>query len=325
MFIATVAYAAPHRAFADADLQPITEVNAPKAMPSRYELVEEFTAQPLPAGEFKIGTDVDFGLTDRLMLGTDLVAAAVGAPTLQTKWLFYQSPEHQLALHARAAYLSKKTLLWGNLDQHFEKLDARIVRPGLVWTNRLSPRLKLHTFWAKGFGNIDAQLSEKGRRKLWETKHPGADYDKRNIRTKAPSAEDADPGVAADTGAVAEVDTSANQERASAEESSLTAQSVQVQSLTGFTQERFQLTGEFSRKNRNKILITSRIEQSEFEDLKSNFFRLTAAHQWIWSIFQMRLGVGLQYYVLSGRDLDGEQLDAAGVQPASDIGFYWRF
>jgi hypothetical protein len=105
----------------------------------------------------------------------------------------------------------------------------------------------------------------------------------------------------------------------------LTSQSIQVQSITGLAQERFQLTGEFSRRNGNKVLVTSRIEQTEFEELKSNFFRLTTAHQWIWSSFQMRLGIGLQYYVLSGRDLDGEQIDAAGVQPASDIGFYWRF
>ena len=96
-----------------------------------------------------------------------------------------------------------------------------------------------------------------------------------------------------------------NQEKDEVGESSLTQQSIQVQSITGLAQERFQLTGEFTRRNGNKVLVTSRIEQTQFEDLTSNFFRLTAAHQWIWPSFQMRLGIGLQYYVMSGRDLDG--------------------
>jgi hypothetical protein len=100
---------------------------------------------------------------------------------------------------------------------------------------------------------------------------------------------------------------------------------VQVQSITGLAQERFQLTGEFTRASGNKVLVTSRIEQTEFEKLKSNFLRLTVAHQWIWSHFQMRVGIGAQYYVLSGRDLDDELIDESGVLPASDIAFYWRF
>ena len=85
------------------------------------------------------------------------------------------------------------------------------------------------------------------------------------------------------------------------------------------------MTGEITRKNGNKVLVTIRIEQTVIEQLKSNFFRATLAHQWIWSNFQMRLGIGLQYFVMAGRDLDDEQIDEAGVQPASDIGFYWRF
>ena len=315
----------PGRAYAEVPIEPIPVARGEPSASPRGELVEEFTAATLAKGEIKLGTDVDVGVSDRFMLGTDLVAAIVGATTLQAKWRVYESAEHQLALTTRAAYLSKKTLLWGNLNEHFEQLEARIVRPGVAWTNRLSPRLNLHTFWAKGFGRIRARLSEKGKRKLWETKHPGADYDKRNARTKAPSPDDADRGVDHDTGAVENVHSESNQERTSNDASALTAQSVQVQSITGFAQERFQLTGEFIRNNGNKILVTSRIEQSEFEALRSNFFRLTAAHHWIWPHFQMRLGVGLQYYVVSGRDLDGEQIDAAGVQPASDIGFYWRF
>ncbi len=309
---------------ARADEAPSSGVTAEAAVPAinpdRYVLVEEFTASTLQAGETKIGTDLEVGLTAKVMLGTDLISTAVGAPTIAAKALVYSGSENQFALGLRAAYLSKSTFLWGSVNEHFDELDARIVRPSVSWTNTLSPRLKLHTFWAKGFGTVHAKLSEKGERKLWETKHPGADYESRNKKTKAPTDKTTttpDDGTATDT--------KDNQERDTAEQSSLTQQSIQVQSITGLAQERFQLTGEFVRTNGNKVLVTSRIEQSRFEELKASFFRLTTAHQWVWSSFQMRLGVGLQYFVMTGKDLDGEKIDAAGVQPASDISFYWRF
>lgn len=305
---------------------PAPAAPAPEPRDRRYTLVEEFTAESLEAGEIKIGTDLEAGLGGGVMIGTDVIALAVGATTLQGKVKVWESGEHRVALGVRAAYLSKKTLLWGSVNEHFDELDARIVRPSVAWTNVLSPRLKLHTFWAKGFGKIRAKLSEKGRRKLWETKHPGADYEQRDETTQEPKAApspDETPDDGTDEPAPS---TTSNQEKdAEAKKSALTSQSVQVQSITGLAQERFQLTGEFDRAGGNKVLVTSRIEQTEFEKLKSNFFRLTVAHQWIWSTFQMRLGVGAQYYVLSGYDLDDEKIDEAGMQPASDIGFYWRF
>ena len=286
--------------------------------PDHYVLVEEFTAATLTAGEVKLGTDFDVGLTDHVMLGTDLVSEIVGATSIAAKWQVWNSGEHQLALGLRAAYLSKNTFLWGSVNEHFDELEAKILRPSISWTNTLSPRLKLHTFWAKGFGSVHAKLSEKGQRKLWETKHPGQDFDSRDEATNAPK-----PKVTADAG---DTSKTSNQEKDdSSSESSLTQESIQVQSITGLAQERFQLTGEFTRANGNKVLVTSRIEQTRLEELKSSLFRLTIANQWIWSSFQMRLGIGMQYYVMSGRDLDGEKLNAAGVQPASDIGFYWRF
>lgn len=290
---------------------------------NRHMLVEEFTAHTLESGELKVGSALELGLTSEFMIGTDLIAAAVGATTLSAQTTVLERGKHKFALGLRGAYLSKKTLLWGSVNEHFDKLEARVVRPSIAWTHTLSPRLQLHTFWAKGFGRIDAKLSEKGRRKLWETKHPGADYDERNKDTQQPT-ESTEPPAEGDETAEDGED-SENQEKASSKKSSLTQQSIQVQSITGLAQERFQLTGEFTRASGNKVLVTSRIEQTEFEKLKSNFFRLTVAHQWIWSTFQMRLGVGAQYYVLSGRDLDDELIDESGVLPASDIAFYWRF
>lgn len=284
------------------------------------KLIEEFTAETLQAGDIKIGSDLEFGMTDGIMIGTDVVAFALGVSTLQAKYKINEGSRHQFALGLRTAYLNGKTLLWGSVNDHFDELDAKIIRPSLAWSHNVSPRLKIHTFWAKGFGRINAKLSEKGRRRLWESKHPGDDYENRDKETQEPTvaANDDDP---ADPGQPN--DTSSNQEKEAGKRSSISQQSIQVQSIAGLAQERFQLSGEFSRKNGNKILVSSRIEQSQFEDLKSKFFRLTAAHHWIWSKFQMRLGVGVQYYVISGDDLDGEKIDEAGVGPASDIVFYW--
>jgi hypothetical protein len=318
--LAQSAPGAPPEAPTSVDATAAPKVDAGPAVRDPHTLVEEFTASTLVAGEIQLGTDMEVGLTDRIMLGTDVVAAAIGATTLSTKARLYDDGEHVVALGMRVAYLNKKTVLWGSVDEHFDELDARIIRPSVSWTNRLSPRLKVHTFWAKGFGRIRARLSEKGRRKLWETKHPGADYDERDEDTEAPT--DA-PDAAGDKDG--EVSTKANQEKEASRQSSFTQQSIQVQSITGLAQDRFQMTGEISRANGNKVLVTCRIEQTEIEQLKSNFLRLTAAHQWIWSSFQMRLGIGVQYVAMSGRDLDGEEIDEDGVLPASDIGFYWRF
>ncbi len=239
--------------------------------------------------------------------------------------MVWQDAEHTLALGLRAAYLSKKTMPWGSIREHFDELEAKVLRPSLSWTNVVSPRLKLHMFWGKGISRIRATLSEKGRRRLWEGKHPGSDYDARNPQTQEPTTTAPADGTApAPTPAAASSDPT-NQERTATETSDVTAQSLQVQSITGLAQDRFQLTGEFNRASGNKILITTRIEQTEIEDLKSSGFRITAAHQWIWPTFQLRIGAGLQYFVISGRDLDGEQIDEADWQPASDLGFYWRF
>lgn len=287
---------------------------------SNRKLIEEFTAETLQAGDIKIGSDLEFGMTDNVMIGTDVVAMALGVSTLQAKYKINEGERHQFALGLRTAYLNGKTLLWGSVNDHFDKLDARIVRPSLAWSHNVSSRLKIHTFWAKGFGKINAKLSEKGRRRLWESKHPGDDYENRDKDTQEPTAgtDNEDPANPDEP-----TDTTSNQEKEAGKKSSISQQSIQVQSIAGLAQERFQLSGEFSRKNGNKILVSSRIEQSQFEELKSKFFRLTAAHHWIWTKFQMRLGVGVQYYVVSGNDLDGEKIDEAGIGPASDIVFYW--
>jgi len=287
-------------------------------------LVEEFTAGVLSHGEFKIGTDLDFGISSRVMIGTDIVSNLVGAPSIQTKIALWESSSTRIAFGLRAAYLTKKTLFMGSMKDHFDELDARAIRPSLHWDKKISDRLTLHTFWAVGIGRVHAKLSEKGRRKLWSQKHPDSSY------PGDMSADDAsNPGTPPDgqqpIGSADEVDSGKNQEAAGREESIITERSAQVQSITGLAQDRFQITGEFTRRSGHRVLISSRIERAEIESLKTRTFRMTIAQHWIWNQFQFRLGGGFQYLETSGKDLDDEKVDEAGWAPATDIAFYWRF
>jgi len=294
------------------------ESTAPQPVRAPLVLVEEFTAGVLAKGEIKVGTDLDFGIMNRVMIGTDIVSNMVGAPSFQAKVALWESSSTRLSFGLRAAYLTKKTLLWGSMKDHFEELDARAIRPSLSWDKKISDRLTLHTFYAVGVGNIRAKLSDIGRRKLWAQKHPDTTY---------PGDVSPDGGSASSPpiGSADNVTSSKNQEAAGRDESIITQRSAQVQSIAGLAQDRFQITGEFARRSGHRVLISSRIERAEVEDLLSRTFRLTIAQHWIWDPFQFRLGGGFQYLETSGFDLDGEQIDEAGWVPATDIAFYWRF
>lgn len=289
---------------------------------AKRRLVEEFTADTLDQGEVKLGTDLEFGLSRHFMLGTDMATTILGAPTVQAKWGVWESGPHLVAIGFRAAYLTKETLFFGTVRDYYDDLRARMVRPQVSWTHRLSPRLALHTFWAKGFGSIRAKLSANGQRHLWEAKHPGANYEDRNALTQEPGRPEAESDSESHNDQMA---TSENQEKRASDRAAITTRTTQVQSIAGLAQERFQISGEFVREDGNKVLITSRIEQTQLEQLHSRAFRLTMAHHWIWDLFQMRVGFGAQYYSLSGKDLDGEIVSDAGIAPASDLSFYFRF
>ncbi len=307
----------------------IADVSSGIKIQSPYVLVEEFTADTLAKKEWKIGTELEFGSTNDLMIGTDIGSLAVGVPSLQIKYYAFNKGRHHVAVGLRMAYFDKDTLLWGRSSDHFETLSGEMYRPSVSWTHKLSNRLKLHTFWGKGLGKINAKLSDLGKEKLCKTKYPDADCAAATSEnTDSDDIEDdTDDDLSQDEdsdGKVDDIDSDKNLESRSSNSSPF-SQSIPVQSITGFAQDRFQITGEINRKSGNKVLVTARIEQTSLEELESNFFRLTVAHQWIWSSFQMRVGIGTQYYVMTGRDLDEIKIDDSGVQPASDIAFYWRF
>lgn len=156
-------------------------------------------------------------------------------------------------------------------------------------------------------------MSEKGRRRLWEVKHPGSYYQEdfqTNPNDSNPSNED-------------DISEAGNSEIVSNESSSFARRTTQVQSLTGTMTDVFQIVGEFSRGPEKKILVSSKIERLAIEKLEANSFRLTVALHWTLNKFQFRLGLGVQYFTLTGKDLDGENVSEAGTLPATDIAFYW--
>lgn len=282
------------------------------------QLVEPFTAHTLRQGEIQLGTMLDFGVFDRVMIGTDLIATAIGAPTVHIKANVYESENNSFAIGVREGYLSRSTLFWGSSRNDYEELSAKIIRPSVSWSHRVSGRLQLHSHYATAFGKISAKLSDQGKRRLYESKHPDGDFDRRRPDAAPdPIGTDAPPADTTST-------PTQNPERRGSEGSPLAQRSLQIQSLLGLQSDVFQVTGEFFRKDGNKILISSRMEQVELEDLRGNITRLTIAQHWIWPSFQIRFGIGAQYLVLSGKDLDGEALDESGVLPASEFEFYWK-
>lgn len=272
-----------------------------------HSLVEFFTSDTLRSGEWMLGTIANYGITDNLMVGFDIVSSAIGAPNFNIKSFVWSNEKHSVSAGLQLSYLDRKTVLWGSMREHFDELSVRAIKPSVSYTRRVSPRLRIHSSYSVPFAKIEAELSEEGKRKLFEAKYPNG-----NFETGEKGKE--------------ESSTSGNQAAKANDQSGTYAQrTLQVSSITGIASDIFQITGEILRDNGNIVLVTSRIEQTQIKKLKADTFRLTLAQQWVWDHFRFRLGLGLQYLVLSGDDLDGEKLNEAGVLPASDINFYWRF
>ena len=50
-----------------------------------HSLVEFFTSDTLRSGEWMLGTIANYGITDNLMVGFDIVSSAIGAPNFNIK------------------------------------------------------------------------------------------------------------------------------------------------------------------------------------------------------------------------------------------------
>ncbi|MEZ4743201.1 MAG: hypothetical protein R3B45_12280 [Bdellovibrionota bacterium] len=287
-----------------------------------YVLIEEYTAHTLPHLGLKLGSELELGLFNSMIIGTDTYSLIAGIPSIHSKVLILEHSHHKFSLGVRAAWLTLKNISkYAPAKDHFESLEAKVIRPAISWTNTLSPRLKIHTFWSVGIGDVHATLSEEGKRKFFETKHPGGDYDSGTTDSPDTIAGEQNTDETQDDS----VSSSKNQERTSELSSDISRRTIELQSLFGLSTDRFQITGEFTRNDGKKVLISTRIERMQLEELKAHGISLTIAQQWIFNYFQFRLGIGVQYLTINGRDLDSEKVDEAKVNPIPEFAFYWRF
>jgi hypothetical protein len=272
----------------DASTQTLAPVQMPLLKPQDQDLKQglpdEWTASVLNQGHFAIGSIIEAGMGYGLMVGADPAALALGARTVQVKWQLPRFGEDDWAIGIKHVSVSRKNIWLGDASQRFSKLSANITRPSVSWSNRISPRLMIHSFWASAFGNSEAVLSDYGKNKLREAKYGSGE---------------------------------------SGDSHSFANRTMQTQSLAGFTEDRFQISAEWERNDLDKILLSTRFERTKLEALETFSIRMTLAQEWTADGFHLRIGGGPQYAIFSGRDLDGETIKAAGWLPAADFAFYW--
>jgi hypothetical protein len=256
----------------------------PPTPKDRSPIIEEWTASVLDPGRFAVGSIVEAGVGGGVMLGADPSALALGAKSAQMKLQLPSFGEDDWAVGVKYIAIDRNSLWWGDMDRRFDRLTARVVRPSVAWSNRVSSRLIIHSFWTSGIGHSQAQLSPYGRQKLREAK--------------------------LGDGKAADGHTFANR-------------TMQLQSLAGFTEDRFQLSADWKRNSGDRIVFATRFERTRLEDLNTFSLRMTLAQQWSADGFNIRMGGGPQYSMLSGQDLDGEAIKTAGWLPAADLAIYW--
>ena len=99
------------------------------------QIVEDFTAHTLDAGEFKLGLNIDVGIWDGIMVGTSLVSIIAGAPRLQFKVNAWKNQQHSISVMLAGAYADSHTLsIWIDSKKHFNELEAKVIQPGLMWS-----------------------------------------------------------------------------------------------------------------------------------------------------------------------------------------------
>lgn len=254
--------------------------------PKTMGLLDEWSASVLPAGHFSIGSVLDAGLGSGLSAGIDPAAAAFGAKTAQVKWQIPKFGEDDWAVALKYVYLSRDSMWFGDVYKYFNRLHAKVLRPSVSWSNRVSEHLIIHSFWASGLGKTEATLSDYGRSELAKRKSDRSETDRQY---------------------------------------EVASRAMQFQSISGLTEDRFQVTAEWERNSGERILLSTRLERTRLEALETFSARLTLAQQWAADGLNIRLGAGPQYSVLSGKDLDGQPINANRWLPATDLAIYWVY
>lgn len=277
--------------------------------PTLPPAIEEWSATSLGAGSFAIGTILEVGAGHGLMVGSDPAALALGVRTAHVKWQLPLDGEDAWAIGLKYSWFQRKMLYSESVREHFDELDGKFFRPSIAWSNRISSRLTIHSMWASGIGSARAELSPDGKRELWKAKHGDKPY---------PGDSDGAPDTSSSS-------TGNQQKTTDDEDSAFARRTMQVQSVAGLTEDRFQVTGDWERDDGNRVLLSSRFERTRLEQLETFSFRITLSQEWVLDHFHLRMGGGPQYAMLSGKDLDGEDIKTAGWIPAADLALFWVF
>lgn len=97
-----------------------------------------------------------------------------------------------------------------------------------------------------------------------------------------------------------------------------------LQALAGLSSSIFQVTGDFERSARTRLLILASITRTALFDLKEDRFTVGVSQQWCWESFNVRFGLGIRYRSLQGQDLAKEPVADEIIDPSADIALYWR-
>lgn len=263
-------------------------------------LLSKTTSGYVPDGVWKIGPETEYGLTPRMGIGVDLPAFVAGATNLFARGEVWQNGRQSLSLGLDLVRMNRDSLFWGSQKDNFAKLNVTGVRPRLVFSHAVSERLIVHSSWEAGSGKGDVELSDDGKRRLWKKKYPDADYDTRD-ENGHPRREDGSRMH---------------------ENYNITHRSLLLQSLLGLAQERFELTGEIQRTPTETLVLAAHVARFDLADLRADRFGCSLSQQWRGPKVGFRVGIGVLYQVVSGRDLDDEKIDDGRFLPTADLDFF---
>jgi hypothetical protein len=271
--------------------------------PLRSTLLQKTSSGYLNKGQVRVGVSTDFGISDSVIVGSELPGLAVGALNINGKAKVWESGPRELSLGLDLIKIDRNSLLWGSETQRFKNLDVEVVHPRLILTQTLSRRLLVHSAWGKGFGRQELELSASGKRKYWRKKYPNGDYENRK--------KDGHPSTSDDSRLV--------------ENYSVTHRSLLLESFLGMAQERFELVGEILRSPTETLILTAHVAQIHVEDLTAKRMGFTFAQQWRTETFGFRAGIGVIYQAVDGTDFDDEKINDARFLPTGDFDFFVLF
>ncbi len=263
-------------------------------------LMSRTTNGYVPEGVWKIGPETEYAVRSMTGLGVDLPAFMAGATNIYARGQIWQNGRQSLSLGVDFVRMNRDSLFWGSQKDNFKELNVTGVHPRLVFSHAISERLIVHSSWEAGSGKGEIELTEEGKRRLWKKKYPDADYEARD-ENGHPVREDG-----------------SRMHR----NYSITHRSLLLQSLLGLAQERFELTGEIQRSPTETLVLAAHVARFDLAELRADRFGCSLSQQWRGPKVGFRVGIGLLYQVVSGRDLDDEKIDDGRFLPTADLDFF---